>query len=122
MSKNKLLTISETAKKIGLIDKKNGKPSNHTIRFWEKKFKQIKPTKLTGNRRLYSAKNVETLKFVHYLLKKERLTINGAINVMNSNINSLDDYKSSSIKVEYFKNLLKQKSKKLLVKIRKLKK
>lgn len=121
MPRNKLLSIAEVARKIGLINSKTGKPSTHTIRFWEKKFKQIKPKKFSGNRRFYSDKDVSTLKFVRYLLKDQRLTINGAIKVMNKNINTLDDFKSSSIKVEYFRNKIKTKSKKLLLKIKKLK-
>ena len=121
MPRNKLLSIAEVARKIGLINSKTGKPSTYTIRFWEKKFKQIKPKKFSGNRRFYSDKDVSTLKFVRYLLKDQRLTINGAIKVMNQNINTLDDFKSSSIKVEYFRNIIKTKSKKLLLKIKKLK-
>jgi len=121
MPRNKLLSIAEVARKIGLINSKTGKPSTHTIRFWEKKFKQIKPKKFSGNRRFYSDNDVSTLKFVRYLLKDQRLTINGAIKVMNKNINTLDDFKSSSIKVEYFRNKIKTKSKKLLLKIKKLK-
>ena len=121
MPRNKLLSIAEVARKIGLINSKTGKPSTYTIRFWEKKFKQIKPKKFSGNRRFYSDKDVSTLKFVRYLLKDQRLTINGAIKVMNKNINTLDDFKSSSIKVEYFRNIIKTKSKKLLLKIKKLK-
>ena len=41
MPRNKLLSIAEVARKIGLINGKTGKPSTYTIRFWEKKFKQI---------------------------------------------------------------------------------
>ena len=44
--KEKLITISALAQKLKLINKKNGKPLTHTLRFWEKKFTQIKPTKL----------------------------------------------------------------------------
>ncbi len=36
-------TIGEVAKIVGLINKKKGTLSTHTIRFWEKKFHQIKP-------------------------------------------------------------------------------
>ena len=36
-------SISEVAKILNLVNKKNGKLSTHTIRFWEKQFKQIKP-------------------------------------------------------------------------------
>ena len=36
-------TIGEVAKIVGLINKKKGTLSTHTIRFWEKEFRQIKP-------------------------------------------------------------------------------
>ena len=39
-------TIGEVAKIVGLINKKKGTLSTHTIRFWEKEFRQIKPTVL----------------------------------------------------------------------------
>ena len=39
----KLVGISELAKKLGIIDKKNKKPLNYVLRYWEKEFKQIKP-------------------------------------------------------------------------------
>ena len=46
---------------LNLINKKNGKPSTHTIRFWESQFNQLKPTILRGNRRYYSNKDVEKI-------------------------------------------------------------
>ena len=49
------------------------------------------------------------------------MTINGVKNVLNSNINKLDDYDLDSLKAEYYKKNIKEKSKKILNKIRKLK-
>ena len=49
-NKNGYKTIGEVAKEIGLIDKKKNKINTHTLRFWEKNFKQIKPKILSGNR------------------------------------------------------------------------
>ena len=42
--------------------------------------------------------------------------------ILNKNINTLDDFKSSSIKALYFKENLRSKTKLLLNKINKLKK
>ena len=42
-SENAYKTIGEVTKELGLIDKKNGRLQTHTIRYWEKQFKQIKP-------------------------------------------------------------------------------
>ena len=55
-------TIGEVAKILNLIDKKTGKLSTHTIRFWEKQFKQVKPNIFAGRRRYYDHKSIELLK------------------------------------------------------------
>ena len=73
-------TIGEVAK-ILAENSKNGKSiKTHTIRFWEKEFKQIKPRILNGNRRYYDTKNIDMLKKVHFLLKEQGMTINGVKN------------------------------------------
>lgn len=119
--KEKLITISALAQKLKLINKKTGKPLTHTLRFWEKKFTQIKPTKLNSNRRLYSVKQVKLIVFINYLLKDKGLSIENAKNILKKNINNLDDYHLSSIKVDYIKKNLKEKSIKILNKIKKFK-
>ena len=105
---------------LGLINKKNQKPSTHILRFWEKKFKQLKPTILSGNKRYYSAKNIKILKMIIFLLKEQGLTINGAVKLMNSTVKKLDDTNASSIKAKYYKKNLKIKSQVILDKIKKL--
>ncbi len=122
MSKNNFISISELAKKLNLINKKNGKPSTHTIRFWERQFSQLRPTILGGNRRYYTVKDVEKISLIKFLLKDQGLTINGAKKVLNSNINNLDDFNSSSIKASYFKKEIRIKSRELLKKIKRMKK
>ena len=117
---DKLLSISEVALKFGLINEKKNKPSTHTLRFWETKFKQLKPTILAGGRRYYSVKDIEVVKMIFFLLKKQGLTINGAKKVMNSNLKQLDDSKTSSIKAEYYKNKIKIKTKNILTRIKNL--
>ncbi|MDC0343961.1 MerR family transcriptional regulator [Pelagibacteraceae bacterium] len=116
----KLVSISELAKNIGLVDKK-GKPLNHTLRYWEKCFRQIKPTLMPGNRRYYTKNNVDLIKLIKFLLKEQSFTILGVKKLLSKNINNLDQYKSSSIKAEYYKKILSTKTKNLLLKIKKLK-
>ena len=118
--KDKLINISELASKLELINKKNKKPLTHTLRFWETKFKQIKPTILSGNRRYYSEKDVELFKFINFLLKKQGFTIEGVKKILNDKINKLDDFNSYSIKEQYFSKIIKEKSKKILYKIKKI--
>ena len=117
-------TISEAAIEIGLINQKNNKPNTHTLRFWEKSFKQLKPKILFGNRRYYSSNDIYLLKLIYNLLKKQGMTINGAKKALNTRSIKLDPSVLSDIKDENFKQEIKDKVnkiKKLLEKIKKIK-
>ena len=96
---NSYKTIGEVVKILGLKSKKGvGNPS-HIIRYWEKEFKQIKPKKLTGNRRYYDNKNIELLKKIQFLLKDQGMTINGVRKILNNNEPlKLDETANHSIK------------------------
>ena len=48
---NAYKTIGEVVKIVGLKSKKGDALPTHTIRYWEKEFKQIRPKILAGNRR-----------------------------------------------------------------------
>jgi DNA-binding transcriptional MerR regulator len=63
-------TIGEVAEMIGEA------PS--LLRYWEKEFPQLKPTKNSKGIRKYSRKEVSEIKFIHHLLKDKRMTIDGA--------------------------------------------
>ena len=103
-------SIGEVAKILDLVSKKKGTLSTHTIRFWEKEFKQIKPNILNGNRRYYNNETIEVLKKVKYLLKVQGMTINGAKKVLNSDKSlKLDELPNNSINADYnIKNKLKK--------------
>ena len=94
---SKYKTIGEVAKILDLINKKNGLPSTHTIRFWEKEFKQIKPKVFSGRRRYYDNKTIKTLKKIKYLLKDKGMTINGVKKLLNSENSNLDEFDNISI-------------------------
>jgi DNA-binding transcriptional MerR regulator len=95
-------SIGEVAKILDLVSKKKGTLSTHTIRFWEKEFKQIKPNILNGNRRYYNNETIEVLKKVKYLLKVQGMTINGAKKVLNSDKSlKLDELPNNSINADY---------------------
>lgn len=97
-------TIGEVVRIIGLKTKKNKSNPTHTIRFWEKKFKQIKPTILNGNRRYYDEKNIELIKKVHFLLKEQGMTINGVKKILNNKETlKLDEMSNHSIKASNLK-------------------
>ena len=115
-------SIGEVAKILDLVNKKRGTLNTHTIRFWEKEFKQIKPKILNGNRRYYNIETIEVLKKVQYLLKEQGMTINGAKKVLNTHKSlKLDELPNNSISATYnIKNKLKNISK-LIKQIKKLK-
>ena len=118
---SKFINISQLSQILNLINPDSKKPLNHVIRFWEKEFKEIKP-KIINNRRYYSPKQVEIVKLIKFLLKTKGMTITGVKNVLNSKINKLDDYDSFSLKADYYKKNIKDKSTKILDKINNLKK
>ena len=100
-------TIGEVAKILNLVNKKTGKLSTYTIRFWEKEFNEIKPRILAGNRRYYDKNSIEFIKKVHFLLKDKGMTINGAKKFLDDeNSLNLDETLNHSIKASEIKNRL----------------
>ena len=117
---NKFFTISQVSKILNLVDPLSKKPLNHILRYWEKEFKQIKPKKI-NNRRYYSSKQLEIIKMIKFLLKNKGMTISGVKSLINLDRNKLDGANALSLKDDYYKSILKIKSKNLLEKINKLK-
>lgn len=90
-------TIGEVAQLLNLINTKKTKNKSYVIRYWETKFKQIKP-KIVNKRRYYDNKNVELIKKIHYLLKKQGMTIDGVKNFLNNDNLEVDEKKNKIIK------------------------
>jgi len=67
-------TISEVAEDLEL--------PQHVLRFWETRFKQIKPLKRGGGRRYYRPDDVELLKGIRHLLYAEGYTIKGVQRIL----------------------------------------
>ena len=104
-------TISEVAKILNLIDKKTGKLSTHTLRFWEKEFKEIKPYIFAGNRRYYDNKSIEIIKKIKFLLKNKGMTIKGVKKQLKSDNSKLDEVNNKTINKTIIKTKLKNISK-----------
>ena len=97
-------TIGEVAKILSLSSSQKKLISTHTIRFWEKNFKQIRPKIFNGNRRYYSLENIELLKKIHFLLKEKGMTINGVKKILsNKETLKLDEISNQSIRTMNFK-------------------
>ena len=113
-------TIGEVAKILNLINKKNGNLNTHTLRFWEKQFKIIKPKFLSGNRSYYYTRTIEILKKIKFLLKDKVLTIEGVKKyLINENSFNLDE---NDNRIITSKNILKSKIQKISKLAKELKK
>ena len=100
-------TIGEVVEIVGLKSKRGDTSATHTIRYWEKEFKQIKPKILNGNRRYYDKKNIELLKKIQFLLKDQGMTIKGVKKILNNKEPlKLDEMADNSIRADNLKNKL----------------
>ena len=118
---SKLINISELTKKLNIVNTSNKKILSHTLRYWEKEFKIIRPKKI-NNRTYYSSKQVEIIKIIKFLLRNKGMTIAGVKNLLQTKINKLDVQDTDSLKGDYYKLLLKSKTKKILEKLNRIKK
>ena len=114
-------SIGEVAKDLKLVNSKTGKLNTHTIRFWEKEFKQIRPKIFSGRRRYYDKKSIDTLKKIRFLLKDKGFTINGVKKfLINERSFNLDE--NSNISIKTSKNNLKTKLEKISNLVKEIKK
>ncbi len=118
---NAYKSIGEVAKLLNLVSQKTGKLNTHTIRFWEKEFRQIRPKIFSGKRRYYDNKTIEILKKIKFLLKERGMTINGVKkHLINKNSFDLDELSYTSINSK--NNNLKSKIEKISKLVKEIKK
>ena len=78
----KFKTITEISNSLKL--------PQHVLRFWESKFKQLKPLKLSGNRRYYREIDVELIGYIKNLLHEDCISIRGVQKIFaNQSINQI---------------------------------
>ena len=111
--KNTYKTISQVVKILNTNNQNKLNNHTHTLRYWEKQFKQIKPIKI-NNRRYYDQKNVDILLEIQYLLKTQGMTINGVKKFLNNNNFDIDENEKKIInsyniklKIKKINNLIK---------------
>ena len=93
-------SIGEVAKILNLVNEKNGSLNTHTLRFWEKEFKNINPKIFAGRRRYYDKSTIELLKKIKFLLKDQGMTIKGVKKALSSSTSlNLDDLSNKSITI-----------------------
>jgi DNA-binding transcriptional MerR regulator len=67
-------TISEVSTELDV--------PKHVLRFWEQRFKQLKPLKRGGGRRFYRPEDVELIKGIQTLLNRDAYTIRGVQRIL----------------------------------------
>ncbi len=85
--------------------------SQPTLRYWEKEFAQIKPTKNSRGVRYYKKEDIELLQKIVYLTKQLKMTIQGAKKALSNNRIQGDDYEvlQTLLQTKDFLTKLKQK-------------
>ena len=87
----KFETIAEVAENLKL--------PQHVLRFWESRFKQLKPLKLSGNRRYYRETDVELIGYIKNLLHEDCISIKGVQKIFgNQSINQILKSKNPILK------------------------
>ena len=56
----------------------------HVLRFWESKFKQVKPLKLSGGRRYYRQVDIELIGYIKDLLRIDCISIKGVQKILGN--------------------------------------
>lgn len=59
------------------------------LRYWEKEFSNIKPTKTSKGTRQYRKEDIDEIRLVHYLVKDKGLTLPGAKQKLKENRDSI---------------------------------
>lgn len=72
-----------------------------TLRYWEEEFKELKPSRGLKGTRLYSPKDIETIRKIKFLLRTRGMHISAAKEQLNSNFDNI------SRKVEAIRELEK---------------
>ncbi len=63
----------------------------HTLRYWEKEFEELKPKKNRGGNRIYSSKDLLTIKLIKKLLREDKLSLKGAKEQVTKLLHSNDE-------------------------------
>lgn len=78
----KFKTISQVSKEFNI--------PQHVLRFWEGKFSQLSPLKLSGNRRYYRKIDIELISYIKNLLYTDCISIKGVQKIFgNQKINKI---------------------------------
>ncbi len=86
-------TIGEVARELG--------ENTSAVRFWSDSFPRfLRPTRNAKGNRIYKKEDIETLRLIQFLLKTDRLTIEGATKRM------IEDRKGAERKLRVVESLM----------------
>lgn len=98
-------SIGEVAKMFKVADS--------TIRYWENEFDVLKPRRKKKGDRLFTKKDLENLKVIHYLLKDQLFTIEGAKKKLKERKKALLSHAESVEELKKLKSFLLDLKKRL---------
>ena len=81
------------------------------IRFWEKEFEILKPKKNKKGNRQLTKKDVKNCHLIYHLVKEKGYTLNGAKDVLKSDISEIINHKQildKMVKIKSFLQKLKE--------------
>lgn len=87
----KFYSISEVAEMFGI--------SESSLRYWEKEFSNIRPTKAGRGIRQYSKEDIEEVRRVHHLVKERGMTLQGARDTLRHSKGGTNDKKLDAINI-----------------------
>tara|TARA_B100000029_G_scaffold196295_1_gene194372 strand:- start:12324 stop:12719 length:396 start_codon:yes stop_codon:yes gene_type:complete len=107
----------------------------HVLRFWENKFIQLTPLKLSGNRRYYRDIDIKLIGYIKNLLYQDHISIKGVQKIFgNKKVNQILrtsnpilkkknvlDNKTENNKVFANENKIKNMIKEILIELKKIK-
>lgn len=69
-------TIGEVSEELGV--------AQHVLRYWETRFRQLKPIQRAGNRRYYRPADVTLARRIHTLLNRDGYTVKGVQKLLST--------------------------------------
>ena len=63
----------------------------HVLRYWESEFEQLQPKKNRAGNRVYTERDIETVRRVKHLLRVDKYTIEGARQVLAQDDEAVHD-------------------------------
>lgn len=63
----------------------------HTLRYWEKEFEELKPKKNRGGNRIYSTRDLLVIKLIKKMLRDDKLSLKGAKEQLHRFLHSTDE-------------------------------